>query len=123
MKFEELENLKNISYLNVDNTYRYKAYIPDDELYPGEYYPIFANQRYIFDFTKTAKAYLKRKHITRDTLGEIFVYANSKLTKLYNLDEISLEQAQEIIDRNTILFNNIQMKIKENELLDQINAI
>ena len=123
MKFKELKNMKRIFHTEPDSTYRYAMFIPDKEFYTGEYYPIFANLNYIFDFTKTAKAYLKRKHITKDTLGDIFVYGNSKLTKLYDIDKISLEQAQEIIDRNTILFNKIQMKIKENELIDQINAV
>lgn len=100
--------------------YRYVASIPRDITYVSEYYPIFSDGYHIYDYTESAKYFLKPKLTI-----SCYTYAHdfNRFTKIYNIDEISLEQAQEIIDRNSILFKQIQLKIKEDSLLKQINEL
>lgn len=105
--------------------YRYNEFIPDASMTSSMYHPkciaLINENLYLVDFTKTAEEYLKL-HITLSTAGSMFVNIIQSPTVLYELDSITLEQAQEIIDRNSKLFKQIQLKATENELIEQVNA-
>lgn len=126
MKFKEIENLRNIHEIkySVFSEYRTDCSVPDDELVTKIYHPvIIASNKQVYDYTETAEKYLKRPHITAKTAKSTFLDLASNTTKSYKLSDLTIKQVQEIIDRNNYLFTKITNKVKENELIDQINAV
>ena len=126
MKIKEIKNLRNIHEINYSefSEYRTDCSVPDDEVYAKVYHPvIISSNKKIYDYTETAEKYLKRPHITSKTAKSTFLDLASDTTIVYELSELTVEQVQEIIDRNNYLFTKITNKVKENELLDQINEV
>lgn len=128
MKVEDLKNLRNIKRVYGLNgcvssyLYMYDTFIPDSDTLAGRYYPMFSKGTTIYDYTETAKRYLK-KHITKSTPHDTFVYDHVKTTKCIDMANLTIEQANDIIYDNIMMFTKIQHKVAENELLDAIKAM
>lgn len=133
MTINDLELLKNLSKSPLMTTYtwyRYDTFIPDAYCADCKYYPSCILEKLnklnsvicLLDYTETAKDYLTHD-ITLKTASVIFIHDINPLTRSYNINDITIEQAQEIIDRNIVLFHQIQQKVQENELIDQINEL
>ena len=126
MKQDEIKNLRNIHEikLSVFTEYRTDCFVPDDEVFAKIYHPvIISTNKNVYDYTETAEKYLKRPYITSKTAKSTFLDLASDTTKSYELSDLTVEQVQEIIDRNNYLFTKITNKVRENELIDQINEV
>lgn len=129
MKIDDIELLKRIYRANsviIKVCYRYDEFVPDNTITKGAYHPRciidIDNTLYLLDYTKTAEEYLKLR-ITSSTAKLTFTDFDHYNTVLRKFDNITVEEAQEIIDRNIMLFKQIQVKAKENEMIDQISEL
>ena len=126
MKTNEIEKLRNIHEikLSIFTEYRTDCFVPDDEVFAKIYHPvIISTNKNVYDYTETAEKYLKRPYITSKTAKSTFLDLAADTTKSYELSDLTVEQVQEIIDRNNYLFTKITNKVRENELIDQINEV
>lgn len=128
MTFEQIKELRNIKFtheINVD--YRYDVALRDNSLRSKAYYPMCIGRNNgkhcIYNYFVTAQKYLEKKNITPDTIGNIFVGNTSATTNLINIADITLEEAQQIINCNIYLFNKINAIALENEMLAQLKQM
>lgn len=126
---EQLKHLRKSLSSNNYTWYRYDTFIPDVECMHYTYYPscirelnMYGGRICLLDYTETAKDYLT-KDITISTASDTFINDINPLTRCYDISDITVEQAQEIIDRNIALFHQIQQKVQENELIKQISEL
>lgn len=118
-----LRNIYEVKYRDFSD-YRTNCSIPDSQLLSKVYHPIIiSSSSLVYDYTETAKKYLKNKHITSKSVRDTFLDIASDTTQVYDLSTLSIKEVQEIIDRNNYLFTKITQLVKENELIDKINSI
>ncbi len=124
MKTEELKKLTNIFEAKNEflATYNYASFIPDAEVGSKKYYPTFFREDVIYDYTRTARAYLRRKSISYYP-HETFVRDSRKSTLTYDINNLTLEEAQLIINRNIALFSQIQEKVAQDQLIAELSRI
>lgn len=128
MTFEQLKELRNIMCTHEINVeYRYAVALRDDSLRSREYYPMCigrsASKWCIYNYFVTAQKYLEKKNITPTTIGNTFVGTSSATTNLINIADLTVEEAQQIINSNIYLFNKINALALENEMLEQIKQM
>lgn len=111
MKIKEIKQLRNIfevKYANFSD-YRTDCSVPDAALLRKIYHPIIIStaNNLIYDYTETSKNYLRRPHITSETASNTFLDIASDTTIVYDISQLSIDQVQDIIDRNNYLFTQI----------------
>lgn len=131
MKIEEISKLKNISdnyYVSTshkDKIYRYVASIYIERITSKNYRPI-AVKLYnstlvyeIYDYSVICKKLLTLPHID-DNMLAAFIETFDSEVKSYKIKDLTLEQAQEIINNNVILLNKLNNRILEDDILAKL---
>lgn len=131
MNIEEIAKLKNVtdsfyvSTTHKDKMYRYVAYIHIEHISKKNYRPI-AIKLYnsiqifeIYDYSVICKKLLTLPHIDDNMLAS-FIETFDRDIKSYKIKDITLEQAQEIINNNVILLNKLNNRILEDNILAKL---
>ena len=129
MKQAEVKNLKNIGIREsqIWKDYRYNVGVKDPSIHGG-YHPKCITEQliYLYDYRALIEHCL---HITDlkklRTISNRFTFADDKGFNLYyvkriNVADLTVEEAQQIINDNTIMFINLNNYIVEQELIQQL---
>lgn len=132
MNLEEVSKLKNITdsfYVSIthkNSICRYVTPVYRANMSKKLYRPIAIklytnpNTFKVYDYSLICKFLLTMNRID-NTLLDAFIETYDYRVKSYDIADITLEQAQEIINKNTLLLNELNNRLQEDDLLDKLN--
>ena len=134
MKFDDVKLLKNIKYrpLANDIIYRYTSGIRDISISPDEnqeYHPVCLSYDeqdkgfYLYDYTQIVQECHDRQRYSSLYTADQFLSQTSYKVRCFEINTISAEMAQKIINENIVAFRELSAKIVEQEIVKQLEKI